>query len=312
MAERPSWSGHLRLSLVTCPVVLYNALSSHGDVHFNLINPDTGNRIRSVVVDSVTEEPLERKDLVKGYEVSKGEYVIMSPEEMDSVRLESTSVIDIDKFVDADKIDRLYWDHPYYLAPDGDMAAESFAVIASAMAKSKKVALGRVVMAQRERLMALEPRDGGIIATTLRDRDELRDAAKYFDGLEDASASKEMVTIAEKIIRQKEGKFDPSTFKDRYEDALRELIAQKEKGRKIVRPKEPTTPSNVIDLMEALKASLNHKSGAAKSTAKAPAKKAAASSARRPSRTTQAKSRAKAKTKSTTTRASAKRKTKRA
>lgn len=310
MAERPSWSGHLRLSLVTCPVVLYNALSSHGDVHFNLINPDTGNRIRSVVVDSVTEEPLERKDLVKGYEVSKGEYVIMTPEELDSVRLESTSVIDIDKFVDADKIDRLYWDHPYYLAPDGDMAEESFAVIASAMAKTNKVALGRVVMAQRERLMALEPRDGGIIATTLRDRDELRDAAKYFDGLEDAKASREMVSIAEKIIRQKEGKFDPSTFKDRYEDALRDLITQKEKGRKIVRPKEPSEPGNVIDLMEALKASLNNKSGAAKAKTPAGKTKAAASSARRPARTTQ-KTRAKSKPK-TTTRAPAKRKTKRA
>lgn len=311
MAERPSWSGHLRLSLVTCPVVLYNALSSQGDVHFNLINPDTGNRIRSVAVDSVTEEPLERKDLVKGYEISKGEYVIMTPEELDSVRLESTSVIDIDKFVDADKIDRLYWDHPYYLAPDGDMAEESFAVIASAMAKTNKVALGRVVMAQRERLMALEPRDGGIVATTLRDRDELREAAKYFEGLDEAKASREMVTIAEKIIRQKEGKFDPSTFKDRYEDALRDLIAQKEKGRKIVRPKEPSAPHNVIDLMEALKASLNEKGGA-RTSAKAPAKKSAASSARRPARTTQTKKRAaKPKAKSAAP-ASAKPKTRRA
>ncbi len=305
MAERPSWSGHLRLSLVTCPVVLFNALSSRGDVHFHLINPDTGNRIRSVVVDSVTEEPLERRDLVKGYEISKGEYVVLTPDELESVRLESTNVIDIEKFVDAERIDRLYWDHPYYLAPDGDMAEESFAVIASAMAKANKVALGRVVMAQRERLMALEPRDGGIIATTLRDRDELRAPARFFEGLDGAAVNKEMVSIAEKIIQQKAGKFDPSTFQDRYEDALREIILQKEKGRKIVRPQEPAAPNNVIDLMEALKASLNHKSAE-----KAPARKSAASHARRPARTSEGKK--PGGPKRTAARTPAKRKTKRA
>ena len=166
MVARPSWQGHLKLSLVTCPVVLYNAINPRGDVHFNLINPETGNRIRMATLDSGTDEPVQRKDLVKGYEVSKGEYVTFTNEEIASVRLESTKTIDIESFVPAKGIDRLYWDNPYYLAPDGKMAAEPFVVIREAMSKSGKIALGRLVMAQRERLVALEAREDGIIATT--------------------------------------------------------------------------------------------------------------------------------------------------
>ena len=174
MAARPSWQGHLKLSLVTCPVALYNAISPKGDVRFNLINPDTGNRIRMITVDSGTEEPVERKSLVKGFEVAKGEYITVTQEEIDSVRLESTKTIDIESFVPADEIDRLYWDNPYYLVPDGKMAAEPFAVIRAAMEKSGMVALGRLVMSQRERLVALEPRENGIVATMLRSHDEVR------------------------------------------------------------------------------------------------------------------------------------------
>lgn len=276
MAVRPSWQGHLKLSLVTCPVALYNAVSPKGDVHFNLLNPDTGNRIRMVTVDAGTEEPVERKNLVKGYEISKGEYVVVTPEEIESVRLESTRTIEIERFVPAADIDRLYWDNPYYLVPDGKMAGEPFAVIREAMRASEKVALGRLVMSQRERLVALEPREDGIVATTLRTRDEVRDWAPIFGDIAKAKADPDMIQIAEKIIAQKSTDFDPSEFDDRYEDALRELIASKQKGRKIVHPDkvEATAPN---DLLEALRASLGDKTTKRRApTAPAPRRTAAA------------------------------------
>jgi DNA end-binding protein Ku len=282
MAARPSWQGHLKLSLVTCPVALYNAVSPRGDVHFNMINPETGNRIRMITVDAGTEEPVERKSLVKGYEIAKGEYVIVTQDEIDAVKLESTKTIDIETFVPSDEIDRLYWDNPYYLVPDGKMAAEPFVVIREAMERSGQIALGRVVMSSRERLIAIEPRDKGLVATILRSRDEVRAAKEYFADIPDARPDPEMIAIATKIIGQKEADFDPSEFTDRYEDALRELIERKQKGHKITRAEEPKD-TNVINLMDALKASLKGGGGGstkakkpAKSTAKAaPPKKRA-------------------------------------
>jgi DNA end-binding protein Ku len=262
-APRPAWQGHLKLSLVTCPVALYNAINPKGDVHFNLINPSTGNRIRMITVDAGTEEPVERKKLVKGYEISKGEYVTLTPEEIESVRLESTRTIDIESFVPVDEIDRLYWDHPYFLAPDGKMAAEPFAVICAALERTGRLALGRVVMSQRERLLALEPRDDGIIATTLRSHDEVRDIRKAFAEIPHVKADRDMIAIAEKIMTQKAADFDPEKFQDRYENALRALIRDKEKGREIVHAEEPE-PSEVGDLMSALRASL--KGGGARRT----------------------------------------------
>ncbi len=255
MAARPSWQGHLKLSLVTCPVALYNAISPRGDVHFNMINPATGNRIRMVTVDAGTEEPVERKSLVKGYEIAKGEYVIVTQEEIDAVKLESTKTIEIESFVAADEIDRLYWDNPYYLVPDGKMAAEPFVVIREAMARAGQVALGRIVISSRERIVALEPRDKGIVATMLRTNDEVRTAKDYFADIPEARPDPEMIAIAEKIISQKEADFDPTEFTDRYETALRELIESKQKGHKISRLEEPKD-TNVINLMDALKASL--------------------------------------------------------
>ena len=264
MAARPSWQGHLKLSLVTCPVSLYNAVSPRGEVHFNLLNPKTGNRIRMVTVDAGTDEPLERKDLVKGFEISKGEYIQVTQEEIDSVRLESTKTIEIESFVPAEDINRLFWDNPYYLVPDGKMAAEPFTVIREAMERSGQVALGRLVMSQRERLVALEPRDKGIIATTLRAHEEVRDMAQFFHDIPSVKADRDMIAIAEKIIAQKEEDFDPTKFDDRYEDALKALIEDKKKGHKIVRKQEPE-PSNVINLMDALKKSLSSSVGGAKS-----------------------------------------------
>jgi DNA end-binding protein Ku len=254
-APRPAWQGHLKLSLVTCPVALYNAINPRGDVHFNLINPSTGNRIRMITVDAGTEKPVERKKLVKGYEISKGEYVTLTPEEIESVRLESTRTIDIDTFVPAEDIDRLYWDHPYFLVPDGKMAAEPFAVIRTAMEHTGRIALGKVVMSQRERLLALEPRDDGIVATTLRSHDEVRDIGKAFADIPSVKASRDMIAIAEKIMGQKEADFDPEKFQDRYENALRALIRDKEKGHQIVHVDEPE-PTEFGDLMSALRASL--------------------------------------------------------
>jgi DNA end-binding protein Ku len=277
MATRPSWRGHLRLSLVTCPVALYNAISPAGDVHFHLINPETKHRVKSVVIDATTDEILDRKDLLKGFEFAKGKYVTLTQDEINAVRLESTKTIDIDKFVPAEDIDRLYWDNPYYLVPDGKLAAEPFAVIRDAMEETGQVALGKLVMSQRERLVALEPRGKGIIATTLRSHDEVRDMRQFFSDIPAVRIDKEMVDVATKIMERKEAKFDPKTFEDRYENALRDLIKRKRKGQTIEAEEPEPEETNVIDLMEALQASLKKKG----SSAKAPARKRAAAAARR-------------------------------
>jgi len=283
MAPRPTWQGHLRLSLVTCPVALYTATSPAGDVHFNLLHKETHNRIKMIPTDPDIG-PVERSDLVKGYEYEKGEYIVVTQDEINSVRLESTKTIDIERFVDATDIDRLYWDNPYFLAPDGKLALEAYTVIREAMEKTGKIALGRVVMHQRERLLALEPRDNGMMAWSLRSNREVRDANDIFGDIADRKPDAAMIAIAEKIIEQKEGPFDPSEFNDRYEDALRNLIKEKEKGKgRKVHVEEPED-TNVVDLMEALRKSLGQKAGATKAPAKkAPAKKAAAP-AKKPAR----------------------------
>jgi DNA end-binding protein Ku len=257
MAYRPTWSGHLRLSLVTCPVALYTATNSGGDVHFNLINPKTNNRIRMVTTDPDTG-PIDRSALVKGYEVEKGQYILLSDDDIKSVKLESAKTIDIERFVPAADIDRLYWDNPYYLAPDGKLAQEAFGVIREAMRKSGQIALGRIVLATRERLLALEPRDNGILAYSLRTDAEVRKADDVFGGISDAKPDAGMIAIAEKIIEQKEGPFDPSQFVDRYEQALKALIEDKKKGHKPV-ASDPPADTNVVDLMAALRASLEGK-----------------------------------------------------
>jgi DNA end-binding protein Ku len=272
MAYRPTWQGHLRLSLVTCPVALYTATNSGGEVHFNLINPKTNNRIKMITTDPETG-PVERSDLVKGYEVSKGEYILMTDEEIKSVKLESTKTIDIERFVPAEDIDRIYWDNPYYLAPDGKLAQEAFAVIRESMERSGQIALGRVVMSTRERLLALEPRGKGILAYTLRTDAEVRKEAEIFDAISDKDPDPQMIAIAQKIIEQQEGPFDPSQFVDRYEEALKALISAKQKGHKVAKVEEPED-TNVVDLMAALRASLGGKD--AKAPAKAAAKKPAA------------------------------------
>jgi DNA end-binding protein Ku len=269
MVARPTWQGRLKLSLVSCPVSLFTATTSANDIRFHLINPETNNRIRMVPTDPDTG-PVERSDLVRGYEVRKDEYVLFDEADFDKVKLESTKAISIDRFVDEKDIDRLYWDTPHYMVPDKD-GAEAFSVIREAMKKAGKVALGCLVLRGKERQVALEVRDKGIVAYTLRAQDEVRDAADFFDDIPTVKADKDMIEIAHKIIGQKEADFDPAEFKDGYDDALREMINARTKGKKLVASPEPDE-TNVIDLMEALKNSLK---GSAAPAKKAPAKKAA-------------------------------------
>jgi DNA end-binding protein Ku len=271
MAYRPTWQGHLKLSLVTCPVALYTATNTGGDVHFHLINPETNNRIKMITTDPDTG-PVERSSLVKGYEVSKGQYILLTDDEIRSVKLESTKTIDIERFVPEGEIDRIYWDNPYYLAPDGKLAQEAFGVIREAMRRSGQIALGRIVMATRERILALEPRDNGILAYTIRSDAEVRKPDEIFKDISDAKPNQGMIDIAEKIIAQQEGPFDPSQFVDRYEEALKGLIADKQKGHKVAAVAEPDD-TNVVDLMAALRASLGG-SGGSKPASKTKAKPA--------------------------------------
>ena len=275
MATRPTWQGHLKLSLVTCPVALYTATSSVGDVRFHLINPATHNRIRMVTTDPDTG-PVERSDLVKGYEVAKDEYVLFDEADFDKVRLESTKTIAIDQFVNEADIDRLYWDDPFYVVPEKGVGVEAFAVIREAMKGAGRIALGQLVLRGKERQLALEVHGKGLVAYTLRAHDEVKDADDFFDDIPAMKADADMVEIAARIIGQKEADFDSTRFHDRYDEALREMIAAKAKGGKgVVSAPEPDD-TNVIDLMAALKASLKGP-GAGKSPPKtkaAPKKKA--------------------------------------
>ena len=282
MVARPTWHGHLKLSLVTCPVGLYPATASNARVSFNLINPKTNNRIRMIPTDP-DSGPVERSDLVKGYEVSKDEYVLFDDADFDKVKLETTHTISIDSFVDEADIDRLYWSDPFFVVPEKGVGAEAFAVIRDAMKAAGKVAIGSLVLRGRERQLALEVRDKGLVAFTLRAHDEVRDADDYFDDIPTAKADKDMVEIATRIIGQKEAAFDPTTFKDRYDDALRAMIKAKQKGGKGVVEVEEPDDTNVVDLMEALRNSLKGSASGRKpaaktaaSTKKAPAKKPAA------------------------------------
>lgn len=277
-AVKPTWEGHLRLSLVTCPVALYSATERTSDIHFNLINPKTNNRIKMQTVDSGTGDVLERSELVRGFEVSKNKYVLLDKEELDAVRLESTRILDIEEFVPVDSIDRIYWDEPYYLAPSGKTGVEAFAVIRAAMEKKKKVALGRLVMHTRERICALEPRESGILLTTLRSHDEIRSASDVFDRSIPKPDAR-MLEIAEKIVEQQAAKFDPAHFVDRYEDALRELIERKKKGQPLVSTAAPEDDEKVVDLMEALKKSLQGGGGPSRDKADRFMKAKAASNA---------------------------------
>ena len=284
MAPRPSWKGHLRLSLVSCPVRLYPATSGASRVSFNLLHKDTLNRINMRAHDPELGE-VERADLVRGYEYEKGRYVVMDPEDFERVQIESTKTIVVEQFVDEGDVDPLYLESPYYLAPDGDFAEETFGVIREAMRQEKKVALSRVVLTSREHLIAMSVREKGFLVTTLRTADEVRSSDEIFDEIKDSKPDKEMLQLATQLIRQKAGKFKPETFRDRYQDALMEVIRAKIKGETPVVAKAPET-ARVINLMDALKRSLAESGGepARKPPARSKARKPAAEPQRKPAK----------------------------
>ncbi len=256
MAARPIWEGHLRLSLVTCAVRLFKAVGEGDQVHFNLLNPSTMNRVKQMWKDPA-DGFVERKDLVRGFQVERDHYVVVEDAELKELKLESTKVIDIERFVDADEIDRLYWDEPYYLVPDGKPAQDAYAVIRQALKEERKVALGRLVMTNRERIVAIEPRGRGMLLSTLHSQDEVRAEEDAFEDIAEVKIDRKMVAIASQIIAQAKGSFDPSEFRDRYKEALRELVESKAAGaRTHHRPAPKPEETNVIDLMEALRRSL--------------------------------------------------------
>jgi len=275
MAVRPIWRGHLRLALVSCPVALHNARHDRTSIRFNLINPDTGNRIRMITQDAETGDELERRNLVKGYEFRKNQYLILSNEDLNSVKVESSSVMTVEKFVDADSIDPVYYDAAYHLAPDGDAGRDVYAVLREAIAKTGKVALSRVVIAQRERTIALRPADGGLMAHMLYEDRDLNSGQEVFDGLDGIKVDPEMVQLATQLVQRQAGKYDASDLDDRYETRLRALIDAKLKGEGLEATEEPQIATgNVVDLMAALRKSLGHEPE--EKAAKAPRKKAAA------------------------------------
>jgi DNA end-binding protein Ku len=262
LSRRPIWEGNLKLSLVSCPVSLYGATTRSNDISFHLLNPKTNNRIRMIPTDP-DKGPVERSGLVKGYEIEKNHYVVVTPDELDAVKLETTHTLDIERFVDASEIDRLYWDTPYFLLPSDESGMDAYQVIRDAMERAGRIALGRVVMHTRERLMAVEPRGNGLVAYRLRMANEVIDADTAFADIPKGKPNHKMIEIAEKIIEQQEGPFEPSEFKDRYEAALRDIIRRKERGEKLVTA-EPPEETNVIDLMEALQKSLKGKGATTK------------------------------------------------
>ncbi|WP_315813782.1 Ku protein [Bradyrhizobium sp. SZCCHNR2028] len=267
MAPRAYWKGSLKLSLVSCPVVLYPASTSVEKTRFHLINRETGNRLKQQMVDSETGDIVEGDQKGRGYELSKGQYVEIEPEELEAVQIKSNHTIDIDSFVPRDEIDQRYLNDPYYIAPDGKAAIDAFAVIRDAMKDQDRVALARIVLTNREHIIAIEPMGKGMLGTTLRFPYELRDEAEFFDDIKAPKITKDMVELAGHILQTKAAHFDPSEFKDQYETALKALVKRKASGKPIKLPEPEERPDNVVSLMDALKQSLNGKSG--KKTARA-------------------------------------------
>ena len=286
---RAYWKGSLKLSLVTCPVVLYPAATTVEKTKFHMINRETGNRLKQQMVDAETGDVVEKEQKGRGYEISKGEYVEIEKEELEAVQIESNHTIDIDNFVPRDEIDRRYLNNPYYIAPDGKAGMYAFAVIRDAMKDKDRVALARIVLTNREHIIAIEPLGKGLLGTTLRYAAEVRDEEDYFDDIKSPKISKDMIDLAVHILDSKAAHFDPSKFKDEYETALKTLVKRKAAGKPVKVVEKEEKPDNVINLMDALKASL--KGGKGKPTKRAsasrphvarkrPAKKAARSSAR--------------------------------
>jgi DNA end-binding protein Ku len=263
VAPRAYWKGYLKLSLVSCPVALFPASSEREKISFHQISKKTGNRIKYRKVDAETGDEVDSADIVKGYEVGKGEYIEIDPEELEAIAIESKRTIEIDEFVPKKEIDELYLNNPYYIVPDGEVGQQAFAVIREAIRKEGMVALGRVVFTSREHVIALEPRGKGLLGVTLRYPYEVRKEDEYFDEIEDEKIPKDMMELASHIVETKSGHFNPGKFEDQYEDALKELLKKKQSGEKIEVPKQ-REPAKVVSLMDALRRSVDTERGGAR------------------------------------------------
>lgn len=274
MAARPYWKGYLKLSLVSCPIALYSGSSSSEHVAFRQINKKTGNRLRQQLVDDVTREPVESEDKGNGYEYAKNSYIEIEDEELEAIAIESSHTIEIDSFVPRAQIDERYLDSPYYIVPDDKVGVEAFAVIREAMRDKGMVALSRVMLAKRERVIMLQPWDKGLMGTTLRYPYEVRDTKGYFDEIPSVKVAPDMLKLAEHILESKKGEFDPAQFVDHYEDAVVEMIRRKRAGLPAEAQKVSTMAPNVVSLMDALRRSIGDDKAAKAPSAKAPAKAA--------------------------------------
>lgn len=257
---RPTWKGYLKLSLVSCPVALYPATSTRDRISFHIMNRKTGDRTKYLVVDSETQEPVDPEDRVRGFEIAKNNYVFVEDEEIDAVKIESTHTIDVESFVPRKEVDEVYLDAPYYLTPDGKVGEDAFLVIREAIRKKNMAGIARLVMSRRERMVLIEPRGKGLLATTLRSANEVRSETAYFEDISDMELPEEMLAIAMDIVDRKTAHFDPKKFEDRYEKALRALIESKRTGQPVHVPEAPR-PQPTANLMDALRRSLEREPG---------------------------------------------------
>jgi DNA end-binding protein Ku len=267
-AARPYWKGYLKLALVSCPIAVYPGTSSTERVSFRQINKKTGNRLRQQLVDEVTREPVEAEDKGRGYEYSKGAFIPVEDDELDAIAIESNHTIEVDSFVPREQIDERYLDTPYYITPNDKVGQEAFAVVREAMRGKGMVALARIVLAKRERVIMLEPFEKGVVGTTLRYPYEVRDTKDYFDEIPDINVAPDMLKLAEHILQSKEGDFDPSEFVDHYEQAVVEMLRKKQAGIPATSEQSAPQPQNVVNLMDALRRSIQEEK-----RAPAPAKK---------------------------------------
>ena len=260
MAPRAYWKGYLKLSLVSCPIALFPATSEREKISFHQINKNTGHRIKYQKIDAESGDEVESADIIKGYQVGKGEYLEIEPEELEAIAIESKRTIEIDEFVPRKEIDELYFNSPYYIVPDGEVGQQAFAVIREAIRQEGMVAIGKVVFTSREHVIALEARGKGLLGVTLRYPYEVRKEEEYFDDIPDEKLPKDMLDLAKHIVDSKKAEWKPERFEDQYEDALKELLKKKQSGQKIEAPRE-REPSKVVNLMDALRRSVETERG---------------------------------------------------
>lgn len=280
-ALRPTWRGQLRLALVSCPIRLIPALTDRETIRFHKINRETGNRLKQQMIDAETGDVVERDETVMGYEIERDHYVTVEPEEIDALKIESSDVITIERVVGQAAVDWLYWDTPYLAEPDGKSGRDIFATIREALAKKKMMGIGRAVMGRRERPVLIQPRDKGLILTTLRDPDEVREPEKLFQDIPDTKVDSKNLSMAEMLIDRMEDSFDLAMFEDRYQDALRALVEAKSKGKSLPAPKAAKQSSNVVNLFDALKASLEGSGAKRAASSKAKPRRAKATQRKR-------------------------------